>query len=146
MVFHWSLSDSKSRQVSWTLLSILSDLKKFNCGNALDSSNPVYATYILSLWGPIQVHQLPLVSQIFKLQILIYLFAFILLSGPLGRQNPLVDKFLFFFLLINIGSGWNLVIRLYLKIQDNFCVSFSHTDSSLCCDHGQILISCTIPS
>ena len=26
MVFHWSLNDSKSRQVSWTLLSILDDL------------------------------------------------------------------------------------------------------------------------
>ena len=26
MVFHWSLSDSKSSQVSWTSLSILADL------------------------------------------------------------------------------------------------------------------------
>ena len=26
MVFHWRLSDNKSRQVSWTLLSILADL------------------------------------------------------------------------------------------------------------------------
>ena len=26
MVFHWSLCDGKSPQVSWTLLSILADL------------------------------------------------------------------------------------------------------------------------
>ena len=57
MVFHWSLSDNKSPQVSRTLLSILADLK-----NAVVWMVPTSPPILVSiLWWLYQEHQLQLV-------------------------------------------------------------------------------------
>ena len=107
MVFYWNLSDSKSPQVSGTLLSILSDLS--NTGwpllvlwfQSLPVSWPI-------LWGSFQVHQLQLVSPSPSCSIassallqnpVIYHFfhlLLILLGGLLGQPSPLFGRFSFF--------------------------------------------------
>ena len=64
MVFHWSLSDSKSLQVSRTLLSILAYLSNSVIGcSSFVLLYPSPSHLVPILWWPYQVRQLPLVSQ-----------------------------------------------------------------------------------
>ena len=59
MVFHWCLSDSKSSQISSTLLSILADLKCWSLDGLLLSQ---FSCPWPILWRLLQVHQLQFVS------------------------------------------------------------------------------------
>ena len=64
IVFHWSVSDSKSPQISRTLLSILADL--YNVLVWMVSIRPLISNssspHFQSLWGPFLEHRLQLVS------------------------------------------------------------------------------------
>ena len=147
MVPHWSLSESKSPQVSRTLLSNLAVLS--------------YAV----VWMVSIVHQLPsppvplvtvpnapitidiIVTCIFhsffnSLARLRYLsffshsFSFILWSAGTAKSNIL--QVLFFFLLIIIKSGLLAGFRLsicMLKSHRSLCVAFSRTGARLCIYH-----------
>ena len=118
MVFPWSLSNSKSPQVSRTLLGILAnlndvDLMMFNC--SLISNLPFLLPI---LWGLFQVHQLqlplpsPSCSTVVVFSSLqssdIYLFFRLLLilrCGLPGQQSSLFSWFsnsFFLFLLLTI--------------------------------------------
>ena len=61
MVFHWGLSDSKSPQVSWILLSILVDLDNaivwmvFTCPLISKSPNPFTNPSGISSSAPIKI-------------------------------------------------------------------------------------------
>ena len=61
MVFQWSLSDSKSRQVSRTFLSILADLNNAlvgmvsNCHANFESSSPFFQTLWTDHSSPITI-------------------------------------------------------------------------------------------
>ena len=72
-----------------------------------------------------------------------YLFIFLLflfsLCRSLGQQNTS------FFFLVDYHKVWSsdrgYVIRLYLKIPEIFCVSFSRMDSGLCIYHLVICLN-----
>ena len=68
MVFHWSLSDSKSLQVPWTLLNIQADLNNDLVYIVSICPPPSYIInllfkYLVIFWE----HQLQLVSKYFSL-------------------------------------------------------------------------------
>ena len=148
MVFHWSLSDSKSPQVSRTLLSILVVLN-----NAVvwmvstppptsKSSSPFNNPLVTVPKAPITIGIV--VTFIFhnffqffsKVKVLILLFTFLQFYSVVSRDSK-VDNFansLFFFLLIIIRSGLLAEIRwsVYMsKSCRSLCVSFSRTDAGL---------------
>ena len=98
MVFHWSLSDSKSRQVSRTLLSILADLNNGVVWMVL--SRPT------SLWEPFQVHQLRLVLSSPSCSIAFlaspsicvsFWFVWFSFCGPLEWQNSRFSRISFYY-------------------------------------------------
>ena len=167
MVFHWRLSDSKSPQVSRTLLSILA---VFN--NAVVwtvSARPPTSKFSRPFNNPlVTVPNAPITIGIIvtcmfhsfflflsKVEVLISLFTFFQFYSVVSWDSK-VDNFAdflsFFFLLIIIRSGLLAEIRL------SVCMSKSH--KSLCdhfleqmlgcaytiCWHGQIWISSTFPS
>ena len=126
MVFHWSLSDSKSPQVSRTLLSILADL----------SNAVVWMVSFLSLVSLPQfffkllesVPSAPVTTSITVTYVFHIFFCFLLLFFftlclyfrlLLSTVTVKSTRWqILFFLLINIQSG--LLIHLYLKIPENF--------------------------
>ena len=150
MVFHWSLSDSKSPQVSTTLLSILAVLN-----NAVvwmvssqpptsKSSSPFSNPLVTVLKAPITIGII--VTCMFhsfsnsQVEVLILLFTFFQFYSVVSR-NSKVDNFansLFFFLLIIIKSGllakirWSVCVS---KSHRSLCVSFSRTGAGLCIYH-----------
>ena len=151
MVFHWSLSDSKSPQVSRTRLRILVVL-----------SNPVI--WIVSTRPPtskssrlfnnplVIVPKAPMtigtiVTFMFHsffnslarstyLSFFSHSFRFILWSA--GTAKSTIFQILFFFLLIIIRSRIRSGIRwsvCMLKSHRSLCVSFSRTSAGLCMYH-----------
>ena len=146
MVFHWSLSDCKSPQISRTLLSILAVLN--NAVVWMVSTRPQTSKtsilfnnpFVFVPKGPITIGIL--LSFMFysfflfpsKVEVLIFLFSFILWST--GTAKFTILQILFFFpLLIIIRSGLLAKIRLsvcLLKSLRSLCVSFSRTDAGLC--------------
>ena len=149
MVFHWSLSDNKSSQVSRTLLSIFAD-----CSNAvfwMISTRPLISKSSSPFKNPLaSVPRAPITIGInvtfmfhsfFNSQVRSRYLSFlsVLLCGQAGQQSPQFCNFsLFFFLLIIIRSGrptdfkWSVCIS---KSQRSLCVSFSGTDVGLCTYH-----------
>ena len=146
MVFLWSLSDSKSSQVSMTLLSILADLNK-----AVFPNPPVPVSI---LWWLYRGHQLLLVSPSLSCPIVFFFISLarstylslfflplVLPSGQPEWQCPLFGRFyfflffsFFFFLLTITRSGRLAEIRssvCFSKFQRILCVSFSRTDYCL---------------
>ena len=128
MVFRWSLSDSKSIQVTWTLLSILTDLN-----NAVISGVSIRppisnsSSLISKLWGSFQVHQLHLVSpshSCFTAFLVpwqgssicrTFRFLWFLLCGPPERQNPEYFRLPLFCIMITrscllVGIRWSVSI------------------------------------
>ena len=119
MVYHWSLNNCRSPQVSRTLLSILTDLK-----NAVD----VWMVSILSIIfiylsifsntletvpsapstnGITGTLMYPSFFQLFcKVQVFLYLFFFLLFSfcDPLEQKNSLKENFFFCLLLFFLIS------------------------------------------
>ena len=147
MVFHWSLSDSKSPQVSRTLLSILAVLN--NAVVWMVSTRPPTSKSSSSLSNPfVTVPNAPITIGIivtcifhsfFKslarsryLSFFSHSFSFILWSA--GTAKSTILQVLFFFLII-IKSGLLSGIRWsvwMLKSHRSLCVAFSRTGAVLC--------------
>ena len=151
MVFHWSLSDSKSPQVSRTLLSILAVLN--NAVIRMVSTRPPTSKSSSTFSNPlVTVPNAPITIGIIvtcmfhsffrlpcKVEVLIPLFTFFQFYSVVSRDSK-VDYFAssFFFWLIIIKSGllpgirWSVCM---LKSQRSLCVSFSRTGAGLCIYH-----------
>ena len=153
MVFHWSLSDSKSPQVSRTLLSILAVLNnavvwmvstrpptsKSSSPFSYCSKRTNYNWYNCHLHVP-QFFQFPS-----KVEVLILLFTFFQFYSVVSRESK-VDYFAssLFLLLIIIKSGllagirWSVCI---LKSHRSLCESFSRTGAGLCIYHLLVFVN-----
>ena len=147
MVFHWSLSDSKSPQVFWILLSILADLD--NAVVWTVSTHPVISKSSSHCTNPLlTVPRAPITIGIIVtfmfhsffyslassnyLSLFLHSFNFTLWSAGSAKSTILQ---ILSFLLIIIRSGrlaeiwWSVCIS---KSQRSLCVSFSKTDCRLC--------------
>ena len=146
MVFHCSLSDSKSPQVSRTLLSILADLN-----NAIvptvstrlvisKSSSPCTNALVTEPRAPI--------TRLENLSLFSHSFNFIKSSD--GPQRPQFYKFSPFFMIIRSGRLPEIRWSVLSQNPRRVCVSHSLKQIVDCaytiCSHGQTLISCTIPN
>ena len=151
MVLHWSLSDSKSPQVSRTLLSILAVLN--NAVVRMVSTRPptsMFSNPFDNLLVP--VRKAPITISIIvtfmfhiffkfpkRVEVLYFFsqsFSFILLSDRTAK--PTILQIILFFLVIIIRSGLLAGIRwsiCMLKFQRSLCVSFSRTGAGLCIYH-----------
>ena len=147
MVFHWSLSNSKSPQVSRTrlrILAILSNAVVWIVSTRLPtskSSRPFRNPLVIVPKAPITIGTI--VTFMFhsffnSLARSRYLSFFSdLFCGPLGQQSQQFCKFSFFLLII-IRSGLLAGIRwsvCMLKSHRSLCVSFSRTGAGLCIYH-----------
>ena len=148
VVFHCSLSDTKSPQVSRTLLSI-----QANRNNAVvwmisilpltsDSSSSLSAFSWTVPSAPTIIGNTVKLSFFSCLASFKYLSLFLVLSfllnGPLELQNPLNGEFsfLFFsFLLITTCSGLLGWSRWFVVSQKSLCVTFFRMDSGLGIHH-----------
>ena len=154
MVFHWSLSDSKSPQVFRTSLRILVVLINAvvwivsTRSPTSKSSEPFNNPFVIVPKAPITIghNRYFHVPQLFRfssmVEVLIFLFTFLQIYSVVLRDSK-VDNFanslfFFFFLLIIIKSGLLAGIRwsvCMLKSQRSLCVSFSWTGARLCICH-----------
>ena len=154
MVFPWSLSDSKSPQNSWTLLSILVVLNNAvvwmvsTCPPISKSSSPFSNPLVTVPNAPITIGII--VTCMFysffqfpsKVEVLIPLFTFFQFYSVVSRDSK-VDYFassllFFFFFWIIIKSGLLAGIRwsvFMLKSHRSLCVAFSRTGAGLCIYH-----------
>ena len=150
MVFHWSLSDSKSPQVSRTLLSILAVLN--NAVVWMVSTRPPTSKSSSPFSNPlVTVPNAPITIGIIVtcmfhsffsslarsryLSFFSHSFSFILWSA--GTAKSIILQ-VFFFLLIIIKSGLLAGIRWYvciLKSHGSLCESFSRKATGLCIYH-----------
>ena len=139
MVFHWSLSDSKSPQVSRTLLSILAVLNTAvvwmvsTRPPTSKSSSPFRNPLVTVPNAPITIGMIVtcMSHRFFKslarsryLSLFSHSFSFILWSAGKAKSTILQ---VFFFLLIIIKSGLLAGIRwsvCMLKSQRSLCVAF----------------------
>ena len=140
MVFHWSLGDRKSSQVSGTLLSMLADLNNAVWISTVHSpiSNSSHdLTKSLQILPSASVEICTNVTLVFNIIFnpqarskFSSLFSF---SLTLTAKFFLLDRFSFFVdYYLFLSSGRDLMICLYLKISVNFCASFSSAASGLC--------------
>ena len=135
MVFHWSLSDSKSPQISWNLLRILADLN--NEVVWMVSTRPLISKSSGLFINPlVTAPRAPIIIGIdvtFMFHIFFnslvrsrYLSFFsvssILLGGQTGQQiHNFATSLSFLFDRYKVwSSSRDLVIRLYLKITEKF--------------------------
>ena len=166
MDFHWSLSDSKSPQVSRTLLNILAVLNNVVVGwSPLVLLFPSPPVPLIIFWWLYQKHQSRLVwlssscsMVFFQFPILIFtFFQFYFVVSQDSKVHNFASSlslslffFSFFFLLIIIRSGLLVEIRWSVcmpKSLGSLCVSFSRTDAVLCIYHLFVWSnSCTSPS
>ena len=153
MVLHWSLSDSKSSQVSRTLLSILAVLNNAVVSMVSThpptskSSCPFNSPLVIVAHAPIMIGII--VTFMFHSFFLIpwqdrdtypsFHFLSVLFCGHPVQQSRQFGNFLFFFLLlISIRSGllaeimWSVCMS---KSHRSLFVSFSRTDAGLCIYH-----------
>ena len=153
MVFHWSLSESKSPQVSRTLLSILAVLN--NAVVWMVSARPPTSKLSSPLSNPlVTVPNAPITIGIIVtcmfhsffsslarsryLSFFSHSFSFILWSAVTANSTIWQVLFFFFFLLIIIKSGLLVGIRwsvFILKYHRSLCVAFSRTGAGLCICH-----------
>ena len=101
MVFHWSLSDSKSPQVSWTLLSILAVLNNAviwivsTRPSTSKSTSPFYNPFVTVLRAPITIGTI--ITFMFhsffqfsnKVAVLILLFTFFQFYSVVSRDGKI---------------------------------------------------------
>ena len=148
MVFHWSLSDSKSPQISRILLRILAVLSNaviwivFHRPPTSKSSRPFNNPLVIVPKARITIG--PIVTLIFHsffnsltrsryLSFFSHSFSFILWSTETAKSTILQILF-FFFLLIIIRSGLLAKIRWSVcmsRSHKSLCVSFSRTGAGL---------------
>ena len=147
MVFHWSLSDSKSPQVFRTLLSILAVLNNavIWMGSihppTFKSSSPFNNPLVTVPKAPITIGIIItcMFHSFFNSLLLgrgTYL-SFLILSAGIAKSTILQILFSFFLLII-IRSGflaeilWSVCMS---KSHRSLCVSFSRTGAGLCIYH-----------
>ena len=148
MVFHRSLSDSKSPQVSWILLSILAVFNNAvvwmvsTCPPTSKSSRPFNNPLVTVPKAPVTIgiivtfmfHSFFQFSSKVEVLILLFTILSVLFCGQPGHQSPQFYKFSFFFLLIIIRSGLLAEIRWSVcmsKAHRSLCVLFSRTGAGL---------------
>ena len=150
MVFHWSLSDSKSTQVSRTRFRIVAVLSNAviwivsTCPPTSKSSRPFNYPWVIVPKAPITIGTIAtfMFQNIFNslarsryLSVFSHSFRFNLWSA--GTANSTILQILFVLLII-IRSGllggirWSICI---LKSRRSLCVSFSRTDAVLRIHH-----------
>ena len=145
MVFHWSMSDSKSPQVSRTLLSILAVLNNAvvwmvsTRPPASKSSSPFNNPLVTIPKTPITIGTIVhfMFHSFFFNSFFSHSFRFILWSAGTAKST-ILQILSFFFLLIVIRSGLLAEIRWSVcmsKSRRSLCVSFSRTDAWLCIYH-----------
>ena len=159
MVFHWSLRDSKSPQVSRTLISILAvrsnavvwtvSSRPPTSKSSSPFNNPlVFGDCTKSTnhdWYNCHRH-VPYFFQFpSQVQVLILLFTFFQFYSVVHWDSKIDNSassffffFFFFLLLIIIRSGLLAEIRWSVclsKSHRSLCVSFSRTDAGLCIYH-----------
>ena len=145
MVFHWSLSNSKSLQVFRTFLSILADLS--NVVVWMVSTRPIISKSSSPYINPlVTVPRAPITIGIivtfmfhsfFSSQTRLRYLSFFSLSFTftLWSAGTAKSKILFFLSLIIIRSGrlakirWSVCIS---KSRRSLCISFSSIDAGLC--------------
>ena len=145
MVFHWSLSDSKSPQVSRTLLSILAVFN--NAVVWMVSTRPPTSISSRSFNNPLVTVPIGMILTFMfhsffnslarsrYLSLFSHSSSFILWSAGTAKSTILQ---IFFFLLIIIRSGplaemrWSVCIS---KFHMSLYVPFSRTDAGLCIYH-----------
>ena len=142
MVFHLSLSDSKSPQVSRTRLRILAVLS-----NAVvwivstrpptsKSSRPFNNPFVIVPNAPITISTIVTFMSQFpsKVEVLILLFTFFQIYSVVSRDSK-VGNFTDYLFFIIIRSGLLAGIRwsvCMLKSHRSLCESFSRTGAGLC--------------
>ena len=142
MAFHWSLSDSKSPQVSRTLLRILADLN--NLVVWLVSTRPLFFLDDCSKRTNYNLykHHFHVPHFFFNsqarsryLSFFSLSFNFTLWSTGTAKSTILQILFLLLLLLFNTKSGYLAKIRWSVRISKShmsLCASFSRTDTGLC--------------
>ena len=153
MIFHWSLSDSKSPQVSRALLSILAVL--YNAVVWMVSTRPPTSKSSSPFSNPlVTVPNAPITIGIIVtcmfhsffnslprsryLSFFSHSFSFILWSAGTAKSTILQVLFFFLSLLIIIKSGLLAGIRwsvCMIKSHRSLCVTFSRTGAGLCIYH-----------
>ena len=149
MVFHWSLSDKKSPQVSRTLLSILAVLN--NAVVWVVSTRPATSKSSSPFHRPlVTVPKVPITTDVIVtfmfhifffnslarsryLSFFSHFFSFILWSDSTTKSTIL--QVLFFLLLITIKSSLLAEIRWSVcmsKSHRSLCMSFSMASAGLC--------------
>ena len=153
MVFYWRLSESKSLQVSRTLLSILAVFNNAvvwmvstrlpSSKSSRTSNNPLVtvpkAQITIVIIVTFMFHSFfNSLARSMYLSLFSHSFSFILWSAGTAKSTVLQNSFLFFlffFFLIIIRSGllaeirWSVCIS---KFHRSLCVSFSRTGAGLC--------------
>ena len=149
MVFHWSLSDSKSPQVSRTLLSVLAILnnvfwmvstRPLTSKSSSPFSNPLVtvpnAPITIGIIVTFMFHSFfNSLARSKYLSIFSHSFSFILWSAGTAKSTILQILFFFFFLII-IRSGLLAEIRWSMcmsKSHRSLCASFSRTGAYTNC-------------
>ena len=142
MVFHWSLSDSKSPRVSRFLLSFLADLN--NAVVWMITTRPLLSMSSIPFINPSMTYQETNytwytshfhIPQFFSIHLqgqgnyLSFYFLSILLCGQPGQHSSQFGKFSFFVVVVDYhkvwSSGQDYMIRLYVKIRLEFvCLIF----------------------
>ena len=149
MVFHWSLSDSKSPQVSWSLLSFLAVLN--NTVVWMVSTRPPTSKSPSPFCNPlVTVPNAPITIGVIvtfmfhsffislaRLRYLSFFTTFFQFYSVICRDSK-VDNFTNLFFLFIINSGLLTEIRRSVcmsKSQKSLWVSFSRTYARLCIYH-----------
>ena len=151
MVFHWSLSESKSPQVSRTLLSILTVL--INVVVWMVSTLPLISESSNSFYNRlVTVPKIPIIIGIIvtlmfhsfffqfpkKVEVLILLFIFFQFYSVVSRDSKLHNFASSLFLLIIIRSAHLAEVRWSVcmsKSHTSLCKSFSRTNAGLSIYH-----------
>ena len=150
MVFHWILSDSKSPQASWTLLSILAVLNNavvwmVSTRTLTSKSSSLFGNPLVTIPKAIITIGI-IVTGMFHsffnslarsryISFFSHSFSFILWSAETAKSTILQ---VLFFLLIIIRSGLLAEIRWSVcmsKSNRSLCVSFFRTSCGLCIYH-----------
>ena len=158
MIFHRSLSNNRSPQVSRTLLSILTVLNNVVVWMVstrpliYKSSSPVDNRFVTLPKAPITIGiTVTFMFHIFlqfpsKAQVLVFLFVFFQFYSVASRDSKdhNFPRVFFLLLLIFIWSGRLTEIRgsvCMSKSHRSLCLPFSRTDAGFCiyiCSYGQI--------
>ena len=135
MVFHWSLSDSKSPQVSRTRLRILAVLSKvviwivstrpptYKSSRPLNNHLVIVPNAPMTIGTPVTFMFHSFFNSLARSRYLSFFslsFRFILWSAGTAKSTILQILLFFFFFFVDYhevwSSSWDLAIRLYVKV------------------------------